>query len=204
MKSAVAAPRNRKWVLLAIAALFLGGIVASFVLVESGWRPSATRNHGELVSPMRTIRDVALAGADGRPVHFSAFRGKWTLLYFGSAECLKPCVDNLYKMRQVTAAQSVEAHRVQRVFVVTDPRARDLLRYTLAEYPGMSVLFGDPSSVQELAGQFRLAAGTPLDGLDRIYVVDPLGNFMMSYPADADPRGMNKDLSLLLRASQIG
>ncbi len=68
----------------------------------------------------------------------------------------------------------------------------------------MSVLFGDPSSVQELAGQFRLAAGTPLDGLDRIYVVDPLGNFMMSYPADADPRGMNKDLTLLLRASQIG
>jgi hypothetical protein len=34
--------------------------------------------------------------------------------------------------------------------------------------------------------------------------VDPLGNFMMSYPADADPNGIRKDLARLLRASRIG
>jgi hypothetical protein len=49
-----------------------------------------------------------------------------------------------------------------------------------------------------------LPAGSPLDNLNRVYLVDPLGNFMMSYPADADPTGMRKDLARLLRISQIG
>jgi hypothetical protein len=38
----------------------------------------------------------------------------------------------------------------------------------------------------------------------RSYIVDPLGNLMMSYPPDADPRGILKDLKRLLRLSHIG
>jgi cytochrome oxidase Cu insertion factor (SCO1/SenC/PrrC family) len=204
MKPFVQPSRRGKWVVLAIAGLFLVGIGAAFALLESGWLPGATKNYGELVERPRPVPDVAFADAEGRSVHFGSLKGKWTLLYFGSAECLKACTENLYKMRQVAAAQGRDAHRVQRVFVVTDARARDVLRYTIAEYPGTHVLFGSAAAVRELASPFGLPAGTPLDGLDRIYVVDPLGNFMMSYPADADPRGMNKDLKLLLRASQIG
>lgn len=204
MSSAVPSRRRGRWVLLALAALFLSGIVVSFVLVKSGWRPGATRNYGELVKPARPIQDVVLRDLGGEPMSFSALRGKWTLLYFGSAECLKPCIDDLYKMRQVTLAQGDEAHRVQQVFVVTDPAALDLLRYTLVDYPGTKVLRGPSDAVAELAAQFAVPAGGALDGLHRIYVVDPLGNFMMSYPADADPRRMNKDLHLLLRASHIG
>jgi hypothetical protein len=37
---------------------------------------------------------------------------------------------------------------------------------------------------------------------ERIYVIDPLGNLMMRFPADPDPRRMLKDLSRLLRHSQ--
>jgi cytochrome oxidase Cu insertion factor (SCO1/SenC/PrrC family) len=184
--------------------LFASGFFVSYVLLASGWHPAATKNYGELVEPPRPIADVTLRDSDGRAVSFASYRGKWTLLYFGSSECLKACTDNLYKMRQITAAQAMEAHRVQRVFVVTDARARDLLRYTLADYPGTDALFGDPASVRALAMQFRLDTGSPLDAIDRVYIVDPLGNFMMSYAADADPRGMNKDLARLLRASHIG
>ena len=38
----------------------------------------------------------------------------------------------------------------------------------------------------------------------RLYLVDPLGNLMMSYPADAEPGGIIKDLKRLLRYSRIG
>lgn len=203
MKSAVQ-PRRGRWVLLAVAALFLAGIVVSYVLIKSGWRPGATQNYGELVQPARPIQDVALLDLDGKPTLFSALRGKWTLLYFGSAECLKPCLDDLYKMRQLRLAQGRNAPRVQRVFVVTEPAALDSLRHTLVDYPGMKILRGSADAVRKLAAQFTVPAGGALDGLDRIYVVDPLGNFMMSYPADADPVRMNKDLRLLLRASHIG
>ncbi len=39
---------------------------------------------------------------------------------------------------------------------------------------------------------------------DHIYVVDPLGNLMLRFPRDADPRRMMKDLSRLLKASRVG
>lgn len=204
MNAAAGTAGPSRWAVLALVALFLSGIVVSFVLIESGWRPKVTKNYGELVQPPRAVSDVTLADADGRPVPFSRYKRKWTLLYFGPAECLTPCTSNLYKMRQVVAAQAENAPRVQRVFVVTDPRGRELLRQTLADYPGTDVLFGSPEALRALAASFSLPVGTPLDGLHRLYVVDPLGNFMMSYPADADPRGINKDVSLLLRASHIG
>lgn len=196
--------RRGRWVLVLLALLFASGVIASFVLVESGWRPARTKNYGELVQPARPIEDHALARLEGGTRRFGDLKGKWTLVYFGPAACPKACADNLYKMRQVTAAQGKEAHRVQRVFVLTDRRGLDRLRDTLREYPGMEVLTAEPAELRRLAEQFRLPDGTPLDGLDRVYVVDPIGNLMMSYPADADPRGMNKDLGFLLRASQIG
>ena len=191
-------------VLVLLAALFLGGTVIALVLLQSGWRPARTKNHGELVQPARPLSDVELTTLDGPRLRLSELKGKWTLVYFGPADCLKPCTDNLYKMRQVTAAQGKEAHRVQRLMVVTDPKALDWLRYTMKDYPGMRVATGPADAVRRLATEFAVPVGTPMDGLHRVYVVDPLGNFMMSYPADADPRGMHKDLGLLLKASQIG
>lgn len=191
-------------VLVLLAALFLGGTVIAFVLLQSGWRPARTKNHGELVQPARPLSDVELTTLDGTQLRLSELKGKWTLVYFGPADCLKPCTDNLYKMRQVTAAQGKEAHRVQRLMVVTDTKALDWLRYTVKDYPGMRVATGPIDAVRRLATEFAVPAGNPLDSLHRVYVVDPLGNLMMSYPADADPRGMHKDLGLLLKASQIG
>ena len=39
---------------------------------------------------------------------------------------------------------------------------------------------------------------------DHIYVVDPLGNLMLRFPDDPDPRRIAKDLARLLKASRIG
>ena len=45
-------------------------------------------------------------------------------------------------------------------------------------------------------------AGEPAG--DHIYMVDPLGNLMMRFPANADPNLTKRDLAKLLRASRIG
>lgn len=187
-----------------IALLFVLPVALSYVLYSIGWRPAGTVNHGELIEPPRDIRDVSLQTLGGKTIRFTDLNGKWTLIYFGSAKCLAPCERNLYKMRQVRLAQGDDAERVQRVFVVTDTRALDWLRYTLKEYPGMRVLIGPTDNVKALARQFALPVGTPLEGLDRIYVIDPLGKLMMSYPVDADPGGIRKDLARLLKVSRIG
>lgn len=187
-----------------IGLIFILPVALSYTLYSVGWRPAGTVNYGELVEPARSIRDVSLQTLDGGKIRFLDLQRKWALIYFGAAECLPACERNLYKMRQVRLAQGKNAGRIQRVFIVTDTRALPLLRYTVKEYPEMHVIVGPGENVKTLARQFKLPAGSPLDGLDRIYVVDPTGKLMMSYPADADPSGMRKDLKRLLKISQIG
>jgi glutathione peroxidase-family protein len=38
----------------------------------------------------------------------------------------------------------------------------------------------------------------------RVYLVDPLGNLMMRYEPDDEPKGMIKDLERLLKYSGLG
>ena len=197
-------PSGARRKLLLLAALFVLPMLVAYALYYSGWRPEAVHPFGELVQPARPLADAALVLLDGKPIRFSELRGKWTLVTFSAAECLKPCERNLTKMRQVIAAQGKEADRLQSVLVVTDGKALDWLRYAVKDYPGMRVITGPADSVTLLARGFTLPAGSPLDNPNRVYLMDPLGNLMMSYPADADPTGMRKDLARLLRISRIG
>lgn len=201
-KSTSAHPRSNK-PLVMLLALFLAGIIAAVVMYVTGWHPFGAKNYGELVQPPRLLPDLAFTDMDGKPVRVHGLRGRWTLVYFGAATCPKACEDNLYKMRQLVLAQGREAHRVRRLLVVTDPKAQDWLRYTLAEYRGTEVWMGPTPMARELAEQFKLPAADALTS-GRIYVIDPLGYLMMSYPAEGDLRKMNKDLGLLLRLSQVG
>ena len=55
------------------------------------------------------------------------------------------------------------------------------------------------------AGARFLAEFPPArDGKPGVYLVDPHGNLMMSYPATGAARGLLKDLERLLRLSRIG
>ncbi|MFQ5937962.1 MAG: SCO family protein, partial [Acidiferrobacterales bacterium] len=182
--------------LLAIAFVLPVGLAS--LLYAVGWRPAATINHGELIEPPRVISDLELRTLEGKRLRLRDLQGKWTFIYFGPARCLAACEHNLYKMRQVRLAQGEKAERVQRVFVVTDTRAIDLLTRVLQDYPGLVVITGSSTAVRTLAQEFVLPAGMPLDGLERIYLMDPTRRLMMSYPSDADASGMRKDLARLL------
>jgi hypothetical protein len=37
-----------------------------------------------------------------------------------------------------------------------------------------------------------------------MWIIDPLGNLMMQFPADADPISVRDDISKLIRNSRIG
>jgi len=196
--------RVKHTLIILLVALFALPLILAYGLYWYGWRPGGTINHGELVQPARPIADATLRTLEGRDIRFHDLRRKWVLVYFGSSQCGEACERNLYKMRQVRLAQGKDADRILRVFLVTDTHTLDRLRPKLAQYPGMQVITGPAENVKTLAQQFALPAGSPLDGLERIYVVDPLGNLMMSYPAGADASGVRKDLVRLLKVSQIG
>lgn len=196
--------RRARLKLLLLAAVFVAPVAAAYLIYYSGWQVFGTRVHGELLEPARPISDVRLRTLSGKPAALADLKGKWSLVYFGPAECLGLCRDNLYKMQQVHLAQGREAGRIQRVYIVTDKAAVDLLRYTVLDYPGTTVLLPERGALSQLERDFRVAAGSPLEGLNRVYIVDPLGNLVLSYGADTNPTGIRKDLSRLLRASQVG
>jgi cytochrome oxidase Cu insertion factor (SCO1/SenC/PrrC family) len=201
-KTTTVARGRRRILLIAMAAAL--PLIIAYALFYSGWRPGSTANYGELVQPARPIADATLLTLDKKKIRFSDWRGKWTLMTFSPAECLSPCEKTLYNLRQVIAAQGEEAKRVQSVFIVTDPKALVWLHYAIKDYPDMLVIVGPTEDVRALARQFVLPDESQPEGSQRIYLVDPLGNLMMSYPAGADPTGMRKDLARLLRISQIG
>jgi hypothetical protein len=39
---------------------------------------------------------------------------------------------------------------------------------------------------------------------DYLYLVDPIGNLMMRFERDGEPRRIHKDMTRLLKASRIG
>lgn len=186
-------PRPGRIKMLAIAALCLAPFVAALIAYYF-WQPPGGMNYGALI-PARPLIDPPLRHLDQRGFRLSELKGKWILLQFDQAACAAPCKTKLYSMRQVRLAQGREMERVERVWLILDesPLETQLMR----EYDGTRML--------RASGSPLLAAFPPSDGLrDHIYLIDPLGNLMLRFPKDADPRRMHKDLARLLRASRIG
>ena len=170
---------------------------------EEGWRPEGTTNRGMLVHPARPLTfpaDMMIAEASANDY----LQGLWTLLYIGDSDCDEVCNNNLYKMRQVNIAQNENMKRVQRLYLARGKELSVVLEDLLEkEYPKLEVALFPDTQAQQLASDFAID-GVSMEGAERIYIIDPLGNLMMYYPADADPGGMLKDLKKLLKYSKIG
>lgn len=170
---------------------------------EQGWRPEGTTNQGTLVHPARPLRlpaDMMVADVSVNDY----LSGKWTLLYIGDADCDDVCSSNLYKMRQVRIAQNENMKRIQTLYLVLGNELPDALGELLASnYSDMDVALAPANLAEQFSADF-LIDGVSMEGAERIYFVDPLGNLMMYYTTDADPGGMLKDLKKLLKYSKIG
>jgi hypothetical protein len=179
--------------LLFLFGVFMAPVVAAY-LAYFGLRPSGHTNYGDLlrVTPLQQTAGVAL---DGSPFNLDALRGKWVMVHVGQASCDAACVQQLYLMRQTRIAQGKEQSRIERLWVLTDSGDPDAS--LLQAHPGLQVW--RPADAAFIA-QFPAAQNRA----EHIYLVDPLGNLMLRFPAQVDARRMMKDLKLLLKASQIG
>ena len=199
-KSGIAGGR---WTLFLIFALFLLPVVAAWIMNfgSGGWKPERTTNYGQLVAPARPLPAVALAEPGGDHLPGDFLKQKWTLVYLHSGRFADPCRQNLYKMRQVRLAQGKNLDRVQRLLLVTERRADAFDKELLATWPGLVIAQPVGEGAAQFLEQFRLRADEPPAAKERIYLVDPYGNLMMSYESNAEPGGMLKDLEHLLKWS---
>jgi len=197
------AQRRARRQLIGIAALFLVPVAISFWLYYgSGWRPSGSTQHGELVSPARPLPALSLPRPDGTTTSPGFLRGKWSLVYVGDGACGTACQATLHDSRQVRLALDKDLTRVQRVFLYRGSCCTP--GWLERDHPDLIAASVAGPDAGPLLDVFRLAPGADPMAEGRLYVVDPLGNLMMSYAQGAAPKGVLTDLERLLKLSHIG
>lgn len=178
-------------VLLVCAAPVIASYFTYYVI-----RPEGRTNYGELIDPQRPLpQALPLHDLQGRPVAPASLKDQWLLVAVAGAACDAACERNLYLQRQLRETLGKDRDRLDKVWFVTD--AAPVRPELLEAIAGAQVL---RVPREALASWLAPAAGHGL--ADHLYVVDPLGNWMMRFPAEADPARIKRDLTKLMRASQ--
>lgn len=178
-------------VLLACAAPVLVSYLLYYVV-----RPEGRSNYATLIQPSRGLPDaLPLTDLEGHAVDPASLRRQWLLVVVADAACDARCEQLLLDQRQLRAMLGRERDRVDNLWLVTGSGpVRPALLEALG--PGARALrVPEPA----LAAWLQPAPGQRL--ADHLYVVDPMGEWMMRSPAEPDPLRLRRDLERLLRAS---
>ena len=184
--------RNRaRWAFVGIVLLFAVPLFVAIGLYAGGWRPLGRVNNGELVDPPRDLSGVIFEaiGAGDAP-DAGLLTGVWSVVHVVEAGCGQPCEEELHETRQVRIALGKDANRVQRVLLLLAPAVPGEEGDLLADHPNLIVA--------------RPRGSAFSDGVDSVWLVDPLGNMILRYPPGYEPRGLLKDIKRLLKLSKIG
>jgi hypothetical protein len=185
-----------RWKLLAVLLVCAAPVIASYFTYYV-IRPEGRRNFGELIDPQRPLPAMATQTLDGRSGELAALKDQWLLLSVAGGACDARCERNLYFQRQLRESLGKEKERLDRVWLINDEAA-----VPAALQPALTASTVLRVAPAALAQWLEPAAGQRLQ--DHLYLVDPLGNWMMRFPADMDAAAAAKakrDLDRLLRAS---
>jgi hypothetical protein len=193
--SRVLAGRLRMFlVLLACAAPVLASYFTYYVI-----RPDGRTNYASLIQPSRAMPDnLGLRTLQGDAVEPRSLRGQWLLISAADGACAAECEKRLYSQRQLREMMGREKDRLDKIWLITDAAAPrpELIAALQSQGEAMRVLRVDASALETW---LQPAPGHALQ--DHLYVVDPMGEWMMRAPAPLEPSKFKRDLSKLLRAS---
>ena len=178
--------------LLVCAAPVIASYLTYYVI-----RPTSHANYGDLIEPNRPLpaaTELPLQDLQRQPVDPASLRGQWLLVVVADGPCDERCEALLYMQRQLREGLGREKDRVDRVWFVTGeaPVRADVL-------PAMQQATVLRAPRAALARWLEPAAGESLQ--NHLYVVDPIGRWMMRFPENAQPAKVKRDLERLLRAS---
>jgi len=188
--------RQGRWKMLVVLLICASPVIASYFTYYVV-RPEGRRNYGALINPQQPLPDLVGVSPEGTTTNLRALKGQWLLVSVSSATCDDTCARHLYLQRQLREGLGKEKDRVDWVWLVSDtaPLA-DALKPALKDATVLRV----PAA--ELAQWLAPQEGHALP--EHLYLVDPLGNWMMRFPphvqAEDAPR-IKRDLERVLRAS---
>jgi hypothetical protein len=171
--------------LLVVVALFAIPLIAAFVVRNSGWRPSETRNSGTLVEPPRDMKDVAAIGPDGSRFLWKDPQFHWTLIMLPGANCATKCIDRIDEALRMHITLGRNAERL-RVGYIGPKQSDDFftLRSPLIDLSDPSNALADYHAHND-------------DSL-ALALVDPQGLLMMRYPEGYSAQGLRSDITRVI------
>lgn len=185
-----------RWKLLAIMFICSLPVMASF-FAYFVVRPQGRAGFGELIDPVRPVNALLGQGLDGVERPLATLKGQWLLVSVGAGDCAPDCQQRLFLQRQLRKTLGKDQNRVDWVWLVSDNApVADSMRLPLDDAVVLRV--DQTTLVQWLVTPPGQAVS------DFLYLVDPMGNTMMRFPAQFDGAGAAKarrDLDRLLRAS---
>ena len=188
--------RMGRWKMLMVLLVCAAPVVASYITYYLV-RPQARQNFGTLIDPQRPLPDMQAVEMAGKQTNVRALKGQWLLISVAGGNCDAQCQHHLYMQRQLREGVGKEKDRVDWVWLDSDDAAiAPSLRPALTTATVLRV------PAEQLQTWLQSEQGTTLQ--DHLYVVDPLGNWMMRFPARIDvdqaPK-VKRDMERLLRAS---
>jgi len=192
--------RGGRWKTLALFLVCAAPVVASYFTYYV-IRPEGRRNFGQLIDPQRALPDMVGSTLDARDLNLRTLKGQWLLISVAPAGCDALCAQHLYLQRQLREGLGKEKDRLDWVWLINDGApVADVLKPALKE---ATVIRMAPT---DLAQWLEPENGHALP--EHLYLVDPLGNWMMRFPAHTDPElasnsapQVKRDLERLMRAS---
>ena len=188
--------RMGRWKMFVVLLVCAAPVIASYFTYYVV-RPDGRRNFGELIDPQRPLPDLVAHNLQGQPVNLKTLQGQWLLISTAEASCDAACARNLYLQRQLREGLGKDKDRLDWVWLIADSApVPDLLLPALKEATVLRV----PQA--ELSQWLEPQAGRELN--EHLYLVDPMGNWMMRFPPQLDNATAAKtkrDLDRLMRAS---
>lgn len=185
-----------RWKMLAVLLVCAAPVVASYFAYYVV-RPEGRRNFGELIEPQRSLPDLSGANLTGETLNLQSLRGQWLLASVAGGSCDQVCSQHLYLQRQMRESLGKDKGRVDWVWLIPDQAAvPDRLLPAIKDATVLRVAAAGLSAWLAPAGGHQLA--------EHLYLVDPLGNWMLRFPANLELSNAAKaksDLERLLRAS---
>jgi len=194
---AVRRTKSGRMKMLLVLAICAAPVIASY-LTYFVIRPEGRTNYSELIQPQAPVpADLPLTDLQGAVVRAETLKGQWLMVVVSAAACDATCEKQLWVQRQLRETLGRDKDRVDKLWLIIDaatPKPQTLAGVTTNTD---ATVLRVPRAA--LAAWLRPASGQVLE--DHIYIVDPLGNWMMRAPANADPAKLKSDVIKLLRAS---
>ncbi len=186
-----------RWKMLAVLLVCTAPVLASYYLYYVARPDGGATAYSQLIQPSVSLPAVDALTLDGQAVPLRSLAGQWLLVVVDGGACAAACEKRLFMQRQLREMTGRERDRIDKLWLVIDEAPiSPALQQALQAAPAMQILRLPRAKV---AAWLQPAPGQALE--DHLYIVDPLGEWMMRAPVDADPSKLKRDIDRLMRGS---